>query len=40
MAPEKSAKDQAVFQKFTELRLGFLVSRALHAAAELGVADV
>ena len=40
MAEEKSAQGQAPFEKFIELRMGFLVSRALHVAAELGVADV
>jgi hypothetical protein len=37
---QKSALGQAAFQKFAELRLGFWCRGALHATAELRVADV
>lgn len=40
MAENKSPVDSGVFERFLALRYGFLVSRALHVAAELGVADI
>ncbi len=40
MAEESSPIDPSALDLFVKLRGGWLVSRALHAAAELGVADV
>lgn len=40
MAQDSPISERSAFELFVKLRNGWLVSRALHAAAELGVADV
>jgi hypothetical protein len=40
MAMEDAIPDPTALELFVKIRFGWLVSRALHAAAELGVADL